>query len=354
MSFTEMLQKPELAARYDKVRKFFFLRESTYDLTSVCQLRCEGCYFFQGGKDLVKDNRDPAAWRDFFQREKERGITYVVLAGAEPALVPKILRAAYDVVQLGIVASNGLKPIDSAIRYRIHLSVWGDRTGDPIYRRYANGRPGPYCLDIQLANYQHDDRAIFVYTFNSDNIDQLDEVVRIVRDAGHRLTFNVFSSPQGTTSPLALRDTLRRTREKMFEAIERYPETVVWSYYAAEVHTDEKSLDELFGCIYPRALQAAGRQRVGISKSFRSYRTDLSHRVETDCCVPDTECADCRHYGSGSAIVPARLSLHTDSEQRFRGWLDYVDTYLAGWVLGYTKGDNLYQPAGPRAVAPAA
>jgi hypothetical protein len=25
----------------------------------------------------------------------------------------------------------------------------------------------------------------------------------------------------------------------------------------------------------------------------------------------------------------------------FRSWLDYVDTYLAVWVMGYERGENL-------------
>ena len=81
MSFTEYLQIPALAQRYKKVKKYFFLKESAYDVTSVCQLRCDGCYYFQGEKYQVKDNRDLQAWRAFFEAEKERGITYVVLAG---------------------------------------------------------------------------------------------------------------------------------------------------------------------------------------------------------------------------------------------------------------------------------
>ena len=47
MGFTEYLQIPELAQRYRKVKQYFFLK-SAYDVTSVCQLRCDGCYYFQG------------------------------------------------------------------------------------------------------------------------------------------------------------------------------------------------------------------------------------------------------------------------------------------------------------------
>lgn len=345
MGFTDYLQVPEIADRYQKVRKYFFIREAAYDVTSACQLRCDGCYYFQGDKYRVRDNRDPETWRQFLQQEKERGINYVNLAGAEPALAPKILAACYGVIPLGNVFSNGLRKIDPAIRYRVHLSVWGDETGDPVYRKAYGGKPGPYCLPVQLANYKDDDRVIFVYTFNNENIDQVDEVLRRVSGEGHQLTFNVFSAPERSASVLKLHDTLARTRDKMIQALQEHPGTVTYSYYNAEVHTQEQSLHGQFGCPYPRAQLAAGLPGAGIGKTFRSYRADLTHVPESDCCIPDTDCVDCRHYAAGSAIVSSRLNLHVDSESRFRAWLDYVDTYLAIWILGYHKGENLYVPA---------
>ncbi len=59
------------------------------------------------------------------------------------------------------------------------------------------------------------------------------------------------------------------------------------------------------------------------------------------CCVPDTDCADCRHYAAGSAVVTARLYRHAGDPDTFASWLDYVDTYLAVWAMGYEKGENL-------------
>lgn len=345
MSFAALLAKPELAERYRKVKQFFYMKESAYDVTSVCQLRCDGCYYYEGEKSLVQDNKDPAAWRQLFEQEKVRGITYVVLAGAEPSLVPAVLQACYDTIPFGSIASNGLRPIDRAIRYRIHLSVWGDSSGDPVYRKYLGGRAGPDCLSAQLKNYRDDERAIFVYTFNGQNIDQVDEVAQRVTGEGHPLTFNVFSTPQQSSSALRMNDALSRTRDKMMEMLERYPGRVLYSYYNAEVHTHPSSLHDLFGCVYPRAQLMASQVSGGLGSTFRSYRTDLTHSPESDCCVPDTDCADCRHYASGSAIVSSQLHSHTVSERAFRAWLDYVDTYLSVWVIGYQKGINLYEPA---------
>lgn len=341
MSFTEYLRVPELAARYKKVKKYFYLKESAYDVTSVCQLRCDGCFYFQGDKYKVVDNTSPDTWRQFFESEKERGINYVNLAGAEPSLVPPILAACYETIPLGTIFTNGLKKIHPSIRYRLHLSVWGDSTGDPIYRKYAKGRKGPFCLPIQLKNYKNDDRVIFVYTFNQENIDQLDEVLHMVHNEGHKITFNIFSIPEGDGSALKVTDTWQRTRNKMLKAIEDYGDTVVYSPYNAKVHTQPLSLHRQFGCPYPRAVLQEGKA-FGIGKTFRSYRADLTHVPESDCCVPDTDCADCRHYAAGSAIVTSRLDGHIQSESLFRGWLDYVDTYLAIWILGYQKGEHLY------------
>ncbi len=340
MSLSAFLQVPELQERYNKLKKYFFLRESAYDVTSTCQLRCDGCYYFEGDKHTVTDNKDPEAWRHLLQHERERGVTYVNLAGAEPSLVPGVLRACYETIPLGTIFTNGLRKIVPDIRYRLQLSVWGDHIGDPKYRKYAGGRPGPYCLPIQLKNYAKDERVIFVYTFNGDNVDQVGEVLKLVADHGHQVTFNVFSVPDGNRSTLKMTEALRRTREKMITAMSDYPDTVIYSHYNADVHTREISLRGQFGCPYPRAALADGRQ-FGIAKTFRNYRADLSY-VAASCCVPDTDCADCRHYAAGSAIVTSRLDLHIKSERDFRGWLDYVDTYLAIWILGYRKGPNLY------------
>ena len=79
----------------------------------------------------------------------------------------------------------------------------------------------------------------------------------------------------------------------------------------------------------------------GLGRSFRQYRTDLTWNRDAACCVPDTDCDDCRHYAAGSAVVTARLFRHACDPQTFQSWLDYVDTYLAVWVNGYEKGDNL-------------
>ena len=51
--FSDILADPAIRARWEKVRKYFFLRESTYDMSNRCNIRCEGCYYFNGEKHLL-------------------------------------------------------------------------------------------------------------------------------------------------------------------------------------------------------------------------------------------------------------------------------------------------------------
>src|SRR3989339_1532209 len=81
--FSELLADPIVRARWEKVRRYFFLRESTYDMCNRCNLSCDGCYYYEGAKQFACENGDPEAWRELMRKEKARGITYVVLAGAE-------------------------------------------------------------------------------------------------------------------------------------------------------------------------------------------------------------------------------------------------------------------------------
>jgi hypothetical protein len=331
--FSEIIADPAIRERWERVRRYFFLRESTYDMTNRCNIRCEGCYYFTGEKQFAEENTDPAAWHRLMEAEKERGITFAVLAGAEPSLVPELCAVCYRVIPLGAIASNGLKALPRSIDYQIHISVWGnDRTSRAI-------RKAPDMLRRQIANYQGDPRAVFVYTFTPANINEAREVTALLADNRCKVTFNMFSAPVGYHGQLRHSpQSLTRTRVMMAELLRDFPETVMFSPYSIVAHTEALGLHELFSCSYPRMNPST---TIGLGRSFRQYRTNLQWDRQAACCVPDTDCADCRHYAAGSAVVTARMYRHATDPQTFSAWLDYVDTYLAVWVRGYDKGANL-------------
>ncbi len=332
-TFAEIIGEQEIGDRFQKVRNFFFLRESTYDMTSHCNVRCDGCYYFTGEKQNTPDNVHPDDWRRLLQAEKKRGITFVVLAGAEPSLVPELCEVCYQEIQMGAIATNGLKPIPAQVDYRIHISVWGNDATSLAVRK------APDMLVRQMENYKDDPRAIFVYTFSPINIEEAREVTKLLAKNGRQITFNMFSAPVGYSGPLRhTSQTLSRTRQVMTELLAEFPETVLFSPYNILVHTEQKGLHELFSCSYPRRNPSTA---VGLGRSFRQYRTNLAWDRDAACCVPDTDCDDCRHYAAGSAVVTARMYRHANDPRSFAAWLDYVDTYLAVWVRGYEKGKNL-------------
>jgi hypothetical protein len=331
--FSELLAEPGVHERWEKVRKYFFLRESTYDMTNRCNIRCDGCYYYEGDKQFAPENRDPEAWRKLMQDEKMRGITYVVLAGAEPSLVPELLEVCYQEMPLGSIATNGYVRIPDSVGYRIHISVWGNDATSLRIRRAKN------LLERQIDNYVGDPRAVFVYTFTRDNIDEVYEVMDTIARRDCRMTFNMFSAPVGYTGNLRHDATsLLKSRRTMMDILTRYPENTLFSAYNVAAHTDTLGLHRLYGCSYPRMNASTD---IGLGRSFKQYRANLSWDRSVACCVPDTDCEDCRHYASGSAVVTARLHRHVTDPETFRSWLDYVDTYLAVWVMGYEKGENL-------------
>lgn len=332
-AFSELIADPAVRKRWSRVRKYFFLRESTYDMTTRCNIRCDGCYYYEGDKQHATDNRDPEAWRTLMRAEKARGITFVVLAGAEPSLVPEICAVCYDEIPLGAIATNGLRKIPDAIGYKIHVSVWGN---DDTSLRVRGARD---MLARQIDHYGNDSRAVFVYTFTRENIEQAGDATVALAAAGAKVTFNMFSAPVGYAGALRhTTESLAATRRTMADLLDRFPGTVLFSHYNIVAHTHARGLHDLFGCPYPRRNPSTD---IGLGRSFRQYRSDLSRDRSAACCVPDTDCADCRHYAAGSAIVTARLFRHATTPQQFRAWLDYVDTYLAVWVTGYEKGANL-------------
>jgi hypothetical protein len=140
-------------------------------MTSRCNVRCDGCYYYEGDKQNAQDNVDVEAWRNLFREEKARGITFVVLAGAEPALVPELLEACYGEIPLGAIASNGwfAFPNPSA-------TASTSRCGATMPPRSACAS-AKRMLERQIEIYAGDPRAVFVYTFTRENIAERAAVV---------------------------------------------------------------------------------------------------------------------------------------------------------------------------------
>ncbi len=296
-----------IRTRLREVRKAAtLLRTSTYEISSTCNLTCEGCLFFSGEHaHQHADEKDAASWRAFFRKEAERGITFAFLAGAEPALALDRLRAAWAHIPAGMIVTNGTRRIPDDIGYRIHVSLWGAEETSAITR-------GADVTSKALRNYAKDPRAMFVYTINAMNLGDIRPMAQACADQGVPLTFNYYSPTevyQGhLNDPQSERtDYFRFSSEdrNLIMGADDYkkaggiirslrgelPDTIIYSdtYDAWVTGTHLYDLDE------------NGIARNCASRSDNVHSTFFVDQAQSDlkCSNPTFDCRECRTYASG-------------------------------------------------------
>jgi len=334
-----------LGALYSKFETHAFpLLSSNYDITRECNLRCEGCLFFEGPDYLdYPDDKSLVEYRVFFEREAARGVNFAYFAGGEPSLAQDRLRLAQEYLPRGWVATNGTIRIAADIRYSIHVSLWGDLDSTRKLR-------GGSVFNRSLRNYMGDERAVFIYTVNHQNIKSIPRVTAICHDHGVRLSFSHFSitdqyqyklqhgtdnddrffrfSSQDDNLRMTDNDHLR-TRDLLEKVIEEYPETVVYSRHYNDWISQSGSLYRL-----DPDTGLALDCPIRLSQFHRHYHVDLTQSTGK-CCTPNIDCNDCRAYAIALATFRHRVRQYLRSKEDFAKWMEVMDMwcrlYLVGW-----------------------
>jgi hypothetical protein len=328
----------ELARLYAKIRTHGRgIRISGYDITKHCNLRCEGCFFFEGDLSTAyAEDKSDAEYDEFFAAEVARGINYPHFAGAEPALVQGRLRIAWKHWQRGLVYTNGTVRIDPEIGFMIHVSLWGKPETDDLLR-------GAPVFRKAVENYRDDPRAIVMMTVSPHNIDEIPIVARLCADAGLRLSFNHFSPSRqylrklsagaetdakstfrlsNKDDNLVLRaDHLRRAHDHIEAAIAAWPETVIYSHYYNDWINDPTPRF----IIDPVSGMAVDCPILNLPY-HRQHHVDFSYS-DDECCIANIDCTGCRHYVSGYTKIMADRTGHMENLERFRGWVEVFDTW---------------------------
>jgi hypothetical protein len=328
---------PELRARYVKWRKHASgVVGSNYDIARRCNLRCEGCLFFEG-PDFVAhpDNKTEAEWGAFFAAERQRGVNFAYLGGAEPALEPVRLRLAAKHIPRGVVFTNGTVPIDRSLPYTLHVSIWGTAEQTP-------GLRGANSFQRAFDNFAADPRVRFVYTVNSRNIQGAREVAAICAALGAPLTFSLFSPTELYNWKLkhgVIRDNayfrssspddhlafspegLLEARRVLDELIDAFPRTLIYTHAYNRWVTD---VDGLYR-IDPRSGWATDCE-VRRAPHHRHVRTDLTS-TESKCCSPNFDCSQCRAYAIATGTAVSRFKRFLDSPARFADWVDMAEQW---------------------------
>ncbi|AGT08776.1 radical SAM protein [Paracoccus aminophilus] len=308
------------------------LRTSNYDISNTCNLTCEGCLYFSGaGPEIDRAESDLAKWRDFFSAEALRGINFAYLGGAEPSLYPDRIRACQDSIPFGVIFTNGIKKVESDIRYRIHVSIWGNESRSQLYRGASSNRKA-------MRNYAGDPRALFVMTLNSFNLAEIPEVVQACKDHGLALTFSLFSSTieyernlksgqqsKGSyfrfSSPQAdmrLDDTgLQTARTAILQACKDFPETAKIPPEFVDWMTQPDSLYQLD---QDGIATDCGNR---LTRHHAHYNADLT-KNSGKCCAPNIDCRSCRAYAmSYATYFSRRKQMPKEWERVWHFWRDH-------------------------------
>jgi MoaA/NifB/PqqE/SkfB family radical SAM enzyme len=355
---------PELGSRYARAKEFRrILRQvSNFDLTSRCNLRCEGCFYFEGDDyKQATEQEDLARWQAFFEDQARRGVTFASIAGAEPALEQDRLQIANRCIPRGVIFTNGTIKIRPSINYSIVISIWGDAGTTEAFR-------GGGVFWKALKTHKGDRRARALFMVHAKNIGQISEVTRIVSDHGIRLSFNYFSPTNSYLEKLAAEsknddeffrisskednflltpDALERARDAIDDMIDLYPETVFHTHAFNRVCTNPTGLydvDPDTGI----ATNCGGRN----FQWHQSYRVDLKPS-NAKCCTPNVNCKDCRLNAVALASLLFRLDRFVGSIQEFRDWLDICEQYGRSnlldtdpvWSVGMSRVATLHQAA---------
>jgi organic radical activating enzyme len=222
-----------LLKRFQAVRAFGrTVRASEYHITSACNLRCKGCWFFTYDFDKrTKDQTDMGALKAFIERERARRINTAIVIGGEPSLVPDRVAAFVERMDNVTVSTNGLRPLPRAGFERVSIGVTlfgGGPLDDDLRAIRPDGRKFTGLFDRVLASYRNDPRVIFNYAITYRARDQIEPTVRRIRDNGNRVTFN-FYSEHHTDTPVAscrseqLLEEALRVRDAFADAVVAHP-----------------------------------------------------------------------------------------------------------------------------------
>lgn len=343
---------PELKVRFDQLRRIAgHMHPSQYDVSDMCNLKCEGCLYFMGNDRYGAQEVVSLDMVDrFFAAEAERGVNFAQLGGAEPALSPDRLKIIAKHIPRGLIFTNGTIPIDQEIRYRLHISVWGGDDGERILR-------GANSFKKSLALYTGDDRAVFVLTINRHNLDSVLQVARLCNDAGVKLSFNHFSPTEKYVgqpllnyadysrlageghAPILGADDLVRAHREIVAAMDAYPDTVVYSAFFNDwIHR-------------PEGLYRLNDQGIAVdcgsrvTARYRHFRVDMRDSGDVKCCAPNLSCRTCRIYAQSLATALHRFDSFTGSKADFLGWIEMYEFWIKLFLLNVDSLTNEFGQA---------
>jgi hypothetical protein len=338
---TELLTgRPDLAERLTRVRRFArTVRACEVHLTNTCNIRCKGCWYFEGGFDTaVRELTDIDEIRAFARRLADNGVTQATLIGGEPTLVPRRIEPFVEVLPYVTVSTNGLRPLPKLAGFEkisVVISLFGGGPLDDDLRAIRpNGATFTGLFGTALSHYTNDPRVMFIYALSEAGLPYIEPTVRAIADNGNLVTFN-FYSEHGTETPLRIRDEMRILAEAQ-RVKELYPETVVsHPYFIEALITGRSHWGGRFGYDVCPSLSVdlpAHEQRVAngnpVLPGFAVWGAD--YKTLQFCCTSG-DCGGCRDSQAVYSWIVVNLNRFLDGVSQLELWLDVAESYWRQW-----------------------
>ncbi|MFI7241566.1 4Fe-4S cluster-binding domain-containing protein [Streptomyces qinglanensis] len=334
-----LADRPDLAARLKDVRRMGTrVRGCEVHLTTACNIRCKGCWYFEGGFDTaVRETSDPGLIRAFAEKLAADGVTQATLIGGEPTLVLDRVRPFVEHLPYLTISTNGLRPLpmDGFENVAVGISLFGGGPLDDELRAHRpNGSSFTGLFEKALGHYRDDPRVTFVFALSEEGLPHIEPTVRAIRDNGNQVTFN-FYSEHGSDSPLRIEDE-QRTLAEALRVAEAYPEAVVaHPYFIETLITGRTHWGGRFGydvCPSISVDLPEHEQRVAngnpVLDGFAVYGAD--YETLQFCCTSG-DCDGCRDSQAVYSWLMVSFHWFLDSVQRLETWLDLAESYWRQW-----------------------
>jgi len=323
---------PHLRRSFERARHSRGRITTVYDISSSCNLRCDGCLFFDRDGNHAGSDQLPSteSFDALFKQERERGVNYPIFGGAEPGLNQTILLAASRSWSDGMVHTNGTIRFHPDIPFRLYVSCWG---GPETTRRWRGGD----SYATMMNNIADDERVVVNYTVNRSNIGDILPVTKACAERGVQITFQVYSptsdylhtlneniGPHPFVHESSMRDNLimRPTDDAValqviIKAIDLYPDTTLFTYDLADwvfgrsgmFDTSEIEAEVPLHCDVARDTR------------HRHHLTDMTLETRKTCGHPEIECRTCRTYTTIFTSYFRQKAARLDSEESIAEYL---------------------------------
>lgn len=315
------------------------VRSAEYHLTSACNLRCAGCWFFEYDYDRrIRDESSVDAWRRFARRQADQeNVRAALLIGGEPTLHPERIAAFVESMDFVTISSNGLRalPREGLERVAVALTLFGGGPLDDALRGvHPSGERFEGLFEAALRNYRGDPRATFIYALSADGLRYIDETVQRIEENGNLVTFNYYSR-YGSDEPLH-----RSAETALLDAALRvqaaHPDTVVCHpYYIRALITGCTDWGTFGYDVCPSISTAHPdhKQRLKngnpVLPGFNSFAADA--RTLNFCCTSG-HCEGCRDSQAVYSWLLVNLPKFAASTEAVRTWVEVAESYWRQFV----------------------